>query len=161
MCSLIFIFSRNICAAIFLIMNALILVEPTLNWILKNRSSNLGETNTHWISTSFNTIQAGWKRAREFYQVLSSLGQVKQFLKRSLPHFSFLQGKQFVYMARCWALSKIAVIFLANYYIDEVFNSIISWYARGTCLEVIKLVRFYFSLLNLGTPCQKIRKRKL
>ena len=29
-------------------------------------------------------------------------------------------------MARCLALSKIAVIFLANYYIDEVFNSIIS-----------------------------------
>ena len=45
--------------------------------------------------------------------------------------------------------------FLAYYYIDEVFNSIISLYARGTCLEVIKLVLSHFSLLNLGTRCQK------
>ena len=51
MCSLIII-SRNIGAAIFLMVKALVLVKPTLNGVFENRSSNLSGQDEYTLNVN-------------------------------------------------------------------------------------------------------------
>lgn len=72
---------------------------------------SVGRTNTHRISTSFNKITSRLKTRKRILP--SSFPSAGEKIPQTKPtHISvFLQGEQFVFMARFWALSKIAVIF--------------------------------------------------